>query len=95
MQKADTKLCHDSRQLLPLNKNLDYYGFFSRKFVYFGIIGVLGSKITIMTIIPTQYSPKNWILRTKIHSVNNVEFKNYLDVEEITKWWIIIFFIFD
>ena len=60
------KYVHDSRQLLPLNKNLDYYRFFSRKFAYFGIIGVLWSKITILTIIPTQFSSLNLNLRTKM-----------------------------
>ena len=53
-------------QLLSLNKKLDYYRFFSRKFVYFGIIGVLWSKIAIFTINPTHFSSLSWNLRTKM-----------------------------
>ena len=57
---------YDSRQLLPQNKNLDYHRFFSHKFVYFGIIGVLWSKIAILTIIATKFSSLNLNLRTKM-----------------------------
>ncbi len=60
------KYMYDFRQLLPPNKNLDYFWFFSLKFAYFGIIGVLWSKITILTIIPTQFSSLNLNLRTKM-----------------------------
>ena len=50
----------DLWQLLCQKMKMDYYRFFSRNFVQFGIIWVLSPKMTILGIFPTQFSSLSW-----------------------------------
>ena len=45
----------DLWQLLCQKMKMDYYWFFSRNFVQFGIIWVLSPKMTMLGIFPTQF----------------------------------------
>ena len=47
---------NDTRQLLTPIKIMDYYWFFSRKLIWFGMIWVSVSKIDLWGIFPTQFS---------------------------------------
>ena len=64
----EKKVCigysNDSRQLLMPKETLDYYRFFSRKLVWFGITRVLLPKIDLWGIFPTQFLSLN----TNFHS---------------------------
>ena len=70
MEWKKNKVCMGNtckkRQLLGPKKCMDYYRFFSRKFVWFGIFWVRVRNIDIWGIFPTQFSSLDTNLLSKL-----------------------------